>query len=304
MSQPRTHALYYAAQERNAARDGPFARELTTPEGARLPIRLASAGERAGAFLIDMILLVLTLFLGSWLFRLVFAGTGDAEQIGVALFGLFVFVVRNFYFILFEGARRAATPGKRLVGLRVAMRDGSRLSTNAILARNLVREVEIFLPVYFFAYLVAAGMSDGDMLGWTGFAGVIWSGVFLLFPVFNRDRLRLGDLIAGTWVVHNPKPVLNEDVAGSGQSGPDFAFTRTELDAYGIHELQVLEDILRQSQADVKSSVADRIRKKISRSRVPGESDEAFLKAYYAALRRHLEGGLALGRAKRHKFDK
>ena len=30
--------------------------------------------------------------------------------------------------------------------------------------------------------------------------GIIWTGAFVLFPLFNRDRLRVGDLVAGTMV--------------------------------------------------------------------------------------------------------
>lgn len=288
---------------RTARARGPFARQLETPEGTSLTIRIASAGERSGAFLIDFIILIVMMYLGFWLFRLVFGGAGDAEQIGYALFLLYIFLVRNFYFILFESGRRAATPGKRLLGARVAMRDGTRLTANAVLARNLVREVEVFLPVYFFAALIASGSMDGgETAGIVAVLGVVWSGVFLLFPLFNRDRLRLGDLIAGTWVVHNPKPVLAAEMVQEHADDP-FAFTSAELSVYGIHELQVLEDILRQPQSDIRAAVAARIRKKIGRKRVEGESDEAFLRGYYAALRRHLEGGLALGKAKRHKFD-
>ena len=44
------------------------------------------------------------------------------------------------------------------------------------------------------------GVDAGLML-----LGAIWSGVFVLFPLFNRDRLRLGDLAAGTMVVKAPK---------------------------------------------------------------------------------------------------
>jgi uncharacterized RDD family membrane protein YckC len=301
MSDFRAGPAYYARHGRQ--RSGPFTRQLQTPEGTSLAIRIASAGERSGAFLIDFIILVITMYAGSWLFRLVFAGTGDAERIGYALFLLYIFLVRNFYFILFESGRRAATPGKRMLGTRVAMRDGTRLTANAVLARNLVREVEVFLPIYFMGGLVASGAVDGgETAAVLAVLGLAWTGVFLFFPLFNRDRLRLGDLIAGTWVVHNPKPVLDAEMAHE-PAGDPFAFTPAELEAYGIHELQVLEDILRQPQSDIRAAVAARIRKKIGRTRVEGESDEAFLRGYYAALRRHLEGGLALGKAKRHKFD-
>ena len=82
-----------------------------------------------------------------------------------------------------------------------------------------------------------------------------------------------------------------------------FAFTPQQADAYGIHELHVLEDVLRQSTQDVKAQVALRIRAKIGWRAQPGETDIAFLEAYYAALRRRLEQRMIFGDRKTDKFD-
>jgi len=48
--------------------------------------------------------------------------------------------------------------------------------------------------------------------GMIALLGFIWSGIFLFFPLFNKDRLRAGDLIAGTWVVKAPRPILAKDL--------------------------------------------------------------------------------------------
>ncbi|HAW56807.1 MAG TPA: RDD family protein, partial [Hyphomonas sp.] len=82
-----------------------------------------------------------------------------------------------------------------------------------------------------------------------------------------------------------------------------FAFTPQQAEAYGIHELHVLEDVLRQSTQDVKAQVALRIRQKIGWQAQPGETDIAFLEAYYATLRRRLEQRMILGERKTDKFD-
>ncbi|OYW85350.1 MAG: hypothetical protein B7Z22_08760, partial [Hyphomonas sp. 32-62-5] len=71
----------------------------------------------------------------------------------------------------------------------------------------------------------------------------------------------------------------------------------------GIHELHVLEDVLRQSTAEIKQQVAERIRAKIRWTKQPGETDLAFLEAYYSALRRRLEQRMLLGERKADKFD-
>src|SRR5690348_8382062 len=142
-----------------------------------------------------------------------------AEYIG-AVWLLGFFVLRNFYFTAFELTLRAATPGKRITGLRVAMRDGSPLTANAVFVRNAMRELEVFLPLTF---LVTRG-SGVD--AWISLVGLAWCAIFVFFPLFNRDRLRIGDLVAGTWVVVAPKRVLDVELSGGG---PQIAFSPAAL---------------------------------------------------------------------------
>src|SRR3546814_9024800 len=66
----------------------------------------------------------------------------------------------TFWFIGFELGSRAATPGKRLMGIRVVARDGGRLTADAVVARNLIRELELFLPLM----MLGAGASE-DKIG-------------------------------------------------------------------------------------------------------------------------------------------
>ncbi len=279
-------------------------RRMTTPEGAELNLRLANAAERAGAFMIDFTIQVLVIIAGVWTISSAASAFGfNGWAIAGGFAAVFVFAVRNFYFIDFDIGSKAATPGKRALGLRVAARDGGRLTANAVLARNFMREIEVFLPLQF---LVMSAFSDqSDVSGWIALSGLVWTGVLVLLPVFNRDKLRAGDIVAGTWVIHAPKTKLLTDIASApraADSGGVFAFTPAQLDAYGIHELHVLEDVLRQSAADVKASVAARIRQKIDWSAGPQETDIAFLEAYYAALRGRLEQRMLFGERKADKY--
>jgi hypothetical protein len=191
----------------------------------------------------------------------------------------------------------AATPGKRMMGLRVASRDGGRLTANAVFARNALRELEIFLPA---GFLFAQGMGvDAGLI----LLGGVWSGVFVLFPLFNRDRLRLGDLAAGTMVVKAPRQVLRPDLARDAVAtvaGP--VFTDAQLDAYGIKELHVLEEILRRGERKTVAEVAQRIRRKIGWDAPLEFSDRAFLGAYYAGLRARLEARMLFGHRKADKY--
>jgi uncharacterized RDD family membrane protein YckC len=212
-----------------------------------------------------------------------------------ALWLLGFFFLRVFYFTAFEVTPRAATPGKRLLGIRVARRDGGALSADAVFARNAMRELEVFLPLTF----VATRATTVD--AWISIFALIWCGVFTLFPLFNADRLRIGDLVAGTWVVHAPKRLLGADLATAAPQAA-LVFASQALDAYGIHELSVLEDVLRRNEPQTLAAVAKRIRTRIAMldDRTP---DADFLAAYYSALRGRLEGRLLFGRRKRDKFD-
>ena len=273
-------------------------REFVTPEGVDLGLRIGEASERAAAFLLDaaiiiggMIVLTLTCILA------LAGGRGNAgEWIGIVwLIGFFC--ARNLYFIAFELGPRAATPGKRALGLRVAARRGGRLSADAIFARNAMREIEVYLPL---SFLLARGR---DVDAWLILLGCVWCGVFALFPMFNRDRLRIGDLVAGTWVVKTARRRLLDDLVERGSGDRRFSFTQAQVDAYGVKELHVLEDVLRRNHMPTVVAVAERIRHKIGWIRGEEETDWAFLDAYYAALRRRLETRMLLGRRRRDKFD-
>ena len=91
--------------------------------------------------------------------------------------------------------------------------------------------------------------------------------------------------------------------------GPRYTFTEAQLDAYGIYELQVLEEVLRQEGAALEHyrtmrAVAQRIAKKIEWPEdVPASGTREFLQEYYAALRRRLEQRMLFGRRKEDKHD-
>jgi uncharacterized RDD family membrane protein YckC len=94
--------------------------------------------------------------------------------LGLGLLFLGVFLIEWFYPVYFE-LRSAATPGKRALGLAVVADDGTPVTPAASLIRNLLRVMD-FLP---FAY-----------------------GAGLLCTLTDPHFRRLGDLTAGTLVVH------------------------------------------------------------------------------------------------------
>lgn len=284
------------------ARPGPLDRTLTTPEGLELHLTLAGVGERAAALLVDGLILIaaiaaLAFTVGS---TMAFARQ-DAQEALVIIWLLGGFVARNGYFVGFEMSDRAATPGKRVMGLRVIARDGGRLTAESILARNALREIELFLPL---TLLAGSAVQNETPAAAVIALALVWSGIFLLFPLFNRDRLRVGDLFAGTWVVRLPRARLMADLAGeAAQHAPRFAFTTEQASAYGVKELELLEEVLRRADPAAMTAVAERIRRKIGFVMPAGETDRAFLEAYYGALRGRLEHRLLFGHRRRDKFD-
>lgn len=275
-------------------------RTFVTPEGVDLRLELGSAGSRAAAFLIDflmMIVILVALTLGLiYLFAIsVFSGGSGVAQFFAVLWLIGFFILRNGWFSLFEMGGRGATPGKRMLGLRVVARDGARLTGAAVIARNAMREIEVFLPLSFIGAQTAEGTADTFLV----LFAFVWSGIFLFFPLFNRDRLRVGDLIAGTWVVRTEKGDLSSDLVGSTYR-PRRTFPQAALNLYGVYELQALEDVLCNENPEAITTVARTIRYKAD---LPDDGDDyGFLSDYYAAFCAHLEAGLMVGRRRESKF--
>lgn len=279
-------------------------RELVTPEGLALPLTIASRGARAGALMLDLLIIVfgtlaILIVLGLMGFGVLDVSTDEEMsapvEFLVVIVILLVFLARYGYFLFFELGPKGATPGKRMLGIRVAARDGGRLTAEAVIARNLMRDVEVFIPTFF---LLSGGQSEGVM----GAAAFIWLLVFVLFPVFNRDHLRAGDLVAGTWVVEAQKVKLEQAMSTAPDRSEEYRFGDAELEVYGEHELQVLEGVLRQDNPEAMREVMFAICRKIGWQ--PGSGHEReFLEAFYAALRAHLERNMRFGVRKADKYS-
>jgi uncharacterized RDD family membrane protein YckC len=272
-------------------------RAFVTPEGVDLRLRVGDAAARAWAFLIDVAIIAAILALVSLLVAgAAWASRLQGVEIVAVVWVLAAFFLRNFYFVGFELSPRAATPGKQFMGLRVIARNGARLTADAVFARSALRELEVFLPATFL-FSKSSGVD-----AWLVLLGVLWTGGFLIFPLLNRDRLRLGDLAAGTMVIQAPRRRLLPDLSAAPLSG--FEFSRAQLEAYGVKELHVLEDVLRLKDRRTMTAVSERIRRKIGWDDPLETSDEAFLSAYYAGLRGRLESRLLFGHRRRDKFDR
>jgi hypothetical protein len=105
-----------------------------------------------------------------------------------------------------------------------------------------------------------------------------------------KSQVSLGNVEGtGSWVY---------DAAAQG-----IAFTHAQLDAYGIKELHVLEEVIRTADRKAVAEVASRIRAKIRWEGAADIPDRTFLNAYYAGLRGRLESRMLFGRRRADKFD-
>jgi uncharacterized RDD family membrane protein YckC len=149
-----------------------------TPEGILLELRPAGMCARSCAFVIDGIIRLAAIYATG--LAAVFMG-----GLGVAFWIIFIFALEWFYPVVFELRTAAATPGKRVFGLRVVMDNGLPVTVAASVTRNLLRTAD-FLP---FGY---------------GFA--------IVSMLLRRDCKRLGDIAAATMVVHQREPERNAGI--------------------------------------------------------------------------------------------
>ena len=296
-------------------------RQIVTPEGIAIPVTIASRSARFGALVLDLILVIVALIAFSMLLDFIsggVAGSVGEETIGnvvaasefLSIGGIiFAFFGWYGYFLIQELGPRGATFGKRAVGIRVAARKGGRLTPEAIIARNLLRDVEVFYPLVYLIVVLVLSLI-GELSGALIWAAVAWFLLFAFFPYFNKDALRAGDIIAGTWVIETPKTKLADAISTQGAAaqgssdvtGARYDFGERELSVYGEHELQTLERMLREGNDEALLAVHATICRKIGWD--PGEGDErAFLEAFYAQLRSRLENDLRFGKRKADKHS-
>jgi uncharacterized RDD family membrane protein YckC len=274
-------------------------RDIITPEGVTIPVELADYGERLSAFFIDWVIWTVAT-IAIYLPIILLIGKAGSILIAISL-ALFVgFIIRNLYFVYFEIAWRGATPGKRAVGLRVIDRQGGPLLPTAVIARNLTREVEMFLPL---GILMSGGRAGGGGVDWEQLSLAIWMLFFALLPAINRDRMRGGDMIAGTIVIALSKRALSSDLV---DGAVQFSFTEQQLRAYGAFELQVLEELLRRPDSveteRVLNDVCDKIcRRIIWTAPVPPNQVVLFLRDFYTAERAFLEREQLYGKGRADK---
>ncbi|MGH8209726.1 MAG: RDD family protein [Steroidobacteraceae bacterium] len=174
--------------------------------GVDLALPVAGPGARCYAFLIDWLIRVILFTAWYGIAALIYNGrwsfiapvSPDAKW-----FVLVVMPAAAVYFlyhIVLEIAMHGRTPGKRMVGVHVAARDGSSPSVGALLTRNVFRLVDS-LPLLY--------------------------GVGLVATFVTREHVRIGDMAAGTFLAYEridvvlPEHPVSASRERGGLSAPD-----------------------------------------------------------------------------------
>jgi uncharacterized RDD family membrane protein YckC len=281
-------------------KDGKRVMAFLPPEGVPISFAIASIGSRIGAQILDTLFIVIIFFfVGIFVYAV-----GLASPATQTLFVLLGFLLRTPYYALSELIWNGRTIGKRITGIRVINVDGRRLTPHQVTARNLMKEVEIFTPT-------ALMFSIGSQATWLDGLTALWLLTVVTVPLANRRRQRIGDMIAGTLVVDNPRSVLLADLALSAPAirSPQavFEFLPEHLNVYGTYELQTLEDVLRDTTKtpgnEEISKIARTIAKRIKYDGPvkPGQ-EMVFLSEFYRAQREHLESLKLFGTVRENKF--
>ncbi len=159
---------------------GSYSDKLTieTPEQTALEFAIAGVGSRFLALAFDTTIQIaaglLLIFGSALIFRLVAPGVASSTWV-LATFAIIAFLLVFGYFAIFEAVWNGQTPGKRLARIRVIKDSGRPIAPFEAVARNLLRLVDQ-LPFFY--------------------------GVGIVSALISRQNKRLGDLVAGTIVVH------------------------------------------------------------------------------------------------------
>jgi uncharacterized RDD family membrane protein YckC len=263
---------------------------IRTPELVAIEFPLAGIGSRFVALLIDyliqgaaafILILIFVLFVsataGSQPVRSSMAGSPNSGKWAIAIAIAIPFLFQWGYFTLFEAFWRGQTPGKRIMRIRVIQQTGRPVGVFESLGRNLTRIIDM-LPTF---YII---------------------GVIVMF--LTRRQQRLGDLVAGTLVVHERDIEAPLESMGGSRTFTAPSFTpaatpprESKLPADAIAlltlaDLQTIEsyltrrlDVPIETRARLADKLAENMSRKMNLEIPPAMSKETFLEETAFTLR-------------------
>jgi len=202
---------------------------IDTPENVAFGYTVAGIGSRFLAALVDTTIIVMLqlLVIGTSAFALRAAKLiNELDAWAGAIMGLVAFAMFWGYYIFFEMLWNGQSPGKRWAGLRVIRTDGTPVTLAESIIRNLVRLID-FMPIGY---------------------GI---GIVVMFA--NDQARRLGDLAAGSMVVHDGGEISVQSIAAHGHIAIPVDLPVLDpglpLERLQQQDIQIVEDFLaRRSQ--------------------------------------------------------
>jgi uncharacterized RDD family membrane protein YckC len=201
--------------------------DIKTPEYVSLQFQTAGIGSRAAAFIIDRILLSVVTALLVIIVLLVMKGMSDfpffleTNSVPIAITIIILFLLNWGYFFACEFFAGGRTIGKKLMGIRVIQDNGHSITLLSSFIRNLMRIIDS-LPTGYFV------------------------GILMVF--FHPKHKRLGDVVAGTIVVHERKAKakqkkltgIEKEIAGRGLSKADLTIDEWTLKSFTIKDWRLI----------------------------------------------------------------
>lgn len=180
---------------------------IKTPEFVSLQFQLAGLGSRTAAFIIDQLLLIIVDILIIVAFFLFMYGTADImlwemNSLPLAITIILMFLINWGYFFAFEFFSGGKTIGKKMIGIRVIQDNGHSVTLLSSFIRNLLRIIDS-LPANYFL------------------------GLMMIF--FHSKHKRIGDLVAGTIVVHERKAKKKRKLTGIEREIENRGLTKERL---------------------------------------------------------------------------
>ena len=253
--------------------------ELVTGEAVVLDLRPASFATRALAFLLDQLIIV-ALAVGAF-----FAVGATVDGLDTAALGaIFLTLTVGLLVLLpatWETLSRGRSPGKFAAGLRVVRDDGGPIRWRQALLRWLVAVVEIY---------AASGS------------------VALITSLWNPRGKRLGDLLAGTFVVREraartlpPVPQMPPELAGWAQTA-DFARLPDPLALAARQVLARVDSLHQASRHHLATTLAGQVATYVAPAPPGVVHPERFLAAVLAE--RHRRSLARLGELERRRLER
>ncbi|MEH7081898.1 RDD family protein [Neobacillus drentensis] len=201
--------------------------DIKTPEFVSIQFQIAGLGSRSAAFIIDQLLLmafnilslIVLFFVLDGMSKMEFIFIGNSLPIAITIIALFL--VNGGYFFAYEFFSGGRTLGKKLMGIRVIQENGHSITLMSSFIRNLIRIIDSLPTAYFL-------------------------GIIMIF--FHSKHKRLGDLVAGTIVVHERKAKrkkkqspLEIEIDSRGLSKDELMIDEWTLKSLGMKEWKLVK---------------------------------------------------------------